>query len=130
MTKTNVRKNQNTMLNPALIGDVVSTLEKHYGPIVRHDLAPQRIETTVEFVEEMPIVSGVRFAMIIHTAPEIGLDDLRGMLDRLEKYTGWEDPGFFYAGFNWRLGDGDDLGAVYMSRGKLCVWLRGWKDAQ
>lgn len=124
MTKT--LKKSETFLTDSLLADAIRTLEKHFGPRVQH-LAPTRIETTVEYVEAMPQVSGHRFALIVHHAPELTFDKIRELLDHLEIFTHYEGERLFYAGYDWALGDGDDLGAVYMSHGKLCIWLRGWK---
>ena len=87
---------------------------------------------TIEFIEAMPQVSGLRYELQI---PLDGLDvyDLRNVCNNLKCLTSWEPEdeefsAFDMHGYAFSMGDGDDSGAVYMRNGKLCVWVRGWAN--
>jgi hypothetical protein len=110
-----------------MLPGMADKLREHYTPIVRRRCSAHRIETTVEFVEAMPAVGGLMFAFVVHMAPHMLASDLADLCMALDYFTGWEDEGFEYEGYNWRLGDGDDTQAVYLHNGKLCIWARGWK---
>jgi hypothetical protein len=87
---------------------------------------------TLEFIEAMPQVNGLRYEMQI---PLDGLDvyDLRTVCNNLKCLTSWEPEdeefsAFDMHGYAMSMGDGDDSNAVYMRNGKLCVWVRGWRN--
>jgi hypothetical protein len=85
---------------------------------------------TIEFVEAMHQVSGLRYELAI-PLDDLDVYDLRRVCDNLKCLTSWEPEeeefsGFLMHGYSFSMGDGDDSGAVYMRNGKLCVWVRGW----
>lgn len=117
------------MLSQNQLAKVATQIRDHYTPIVQRRCVAHRIErTSVEFVEFMESVDGVRFAFIVEPKPGMVLNDMQDLCLALEHFTCWEDPGFALEGYRWRLGDGDDTQAAYMQGGRVCIWARGWKE--
>lgn len=54
------------------------------------------------------------------------LTEIATLCNALEHFTHNEDAPFAFGGRDWRLGDGDDTLATFMSEGRFCIWLRGW----
>lgn len=106
--------------------------KSHFIPQVHKQIAMGGLPIEIEFIEAMTAVSGLRFEMQIGIE---GLDvfTLTSLCQRMTALAGWEPThpdmcGFSMHGYTFTMGDGDDGGAVYIRNGKLCVWVRGWRE--
>jgi hypothetical protein len=119
----------------AMLPGMIDKCHDHFIPQVLSLIGARRDSHhfQIEFIEAMPQVSGLRFEMQIDIEGMMGYD-LRTMLLRMDALCMWEpgsDPetcGFSLNGYTFTMGDGDDAGAVYVRNGKLCVWVRAWKE--
>ena len=118
-----------------MLPGMIDKCHEHFVPQVAQLIGTPIYEPArfvIEFIEAMPQVSGLRFEMQINVD---GLDifELSELLNNLKALTSWEPEtegmcGFTLNGFAFTMGDGDDGQAVYMRNGKLCVWVRAWKE--
>ena len=118
----------------AMLPDMIEKCSKHFIPQVQTLLAwPEEHERfVIEFIEAMPMTQGLMFEMQIDIEG-LNLYELKITLASLECLCSWEPStpdmcGFTLNGYSFQMGDGDDMGAVYIRNGKLCVWVRAWKD--
>ena len=118
-----------------MLPDMIEECTTHFVPQVLSLIGGRRIEDhfKIEFIEAMPAVSGLRFEMQIDIEGMMAYD-LRSMLLRMDALCMWEPGendetcGFHLHGYRFQLGDGDDASAVYIRNGKLCVWVRAWRE--
>jgi hypothetical protein len=104
-------------------------IEHEFFPIVKGVLGEDNpAELNVEFVELMEATKGIRFELSIKVPDVLTLDKLGDYTDCLEEFTRWEQDGLPCEGYLFTIGDGDDMGAVQLNRGKFCIWVRGWKE--
>jgi len=118
-----------------MLPGMIDKCHKHFIPMVAKMIgwpeSPERFQ--IEFIEAMTQVSGLRFELQIDVEG-ITLAELQMITDGLAPLCSWEpgteeyEPGFSLNGYTFTMGDGDDTGAVYMRNGKLCVWVRAWKE--
>ena len=120
-----------------MLPGMIDKCHKYFVPQVQDltGMAHMTERFQIEFIEAMSEVCGLRFEMQIDLN---GLDlyDLKTLLHKIEALCRWEplhDPdmcGFTLNGYTFTMGDGDDYQAVYMRNGKLCVWVRAWKETR
>lgn len=117
-----------------MLPDMIEKCNEHFVPQVQKLTGGRRAveHFTIEFMEEMKQVNGLRFEMQIDIEGMLAYD-LKQMLQRLDALCSWEprtpvECGFTLNGYTFTVGDGDDTNAVYIRNGKVCVWVRAWKE--
>jgi hypothetical protein len=118
-----------------MLPGMIDKCHEHFVPQVIKLISGRRAieHFQIEFMEAMTQVNGLRFEMQIDIEGMLAYD-LRTMLARMDSLCSWEpttpsmNAGFSLNGFTFTMGDGDDTGAVYIRNGKVCVWVRAWKE--
>lgn len=111
--------------------DLEMKLYALFVPGVKTKLKESGIDTanlgfSVQFVEGMPEVSGVRYELTVIINGQWILSDFLDLAETLNEYCTNEER-VTLAGHEFLLGDGDDLQAVWFAGGLIHIWLRGWK---